>query len=135
MLAESRRIGRLPGETEVLLRPAGVPLDLLFGARLVALDVRHFEDALMEPRAIEVLRLGLRQDIPGLGQPIQTNVCALEVSVGRFDPWPQADGFLTFLDRLFELPHVLVHKAQLAAHSPVAGVAPYQQSIEVDGLT
>ena len=133
-LPKSSRIGRLSCETEVLLRPAGVPLDLLVGSRLVALEVGHLEKALMEPGAVELMRLGFRQHFPGLDEPIQTDVGALEVAIGRFDPRLQPNALQTFLDGLFELTHGLVHEAQLAVRSPEPGIAPCHQSIKVDGF-
>src|SRR5213080_2728252 len=60
-LAKSSRIRRLHAEAEILLRLPGVPLNLPFDSRLVALDIRNFEEALMEPRAIELLRPRFRQ--------------------------------------------------------------------------
>ena len=55
-LAKNIQIGRLQAKAEVLRRLACEPLNLPCSCRIIALDVSHFEEALVDPRSAESLR-------------------------------------------------------------------------------
>jgi hypothetical protein len=64
--AKNVQMGRLQAKAEVLLRLACVPLNFPGDGSLIALDVGHFEEALVDPRAVDTLHAHSLRDLPGL---------------------------------------------------------------------
>src|SRR5205807_3991129 len=65
-LAMDIPVGRLQAEADVLLRLACEPLSLPADGRLIALDVSHFEKALMDPRSVDPQRPHFLRQFLGL---------------------------------------------------------------------
>src|SRR5260370_33532702 len=54
-LAKNIPMGRLQAKAEILFRPGCVPLSFPGDGSLIALDVGHFKEALVDPRATDAL--------------------------------------------------------------------------------
>ncbi len=83
-------------------------MNFLGSRGLIALDVRDFEEALVDPRAVDSQHPHLLRDFLGLIEPIQTHVGVQLAPMRWFDVWLYLSRCLTFLEPLFELPQVYV---------------------------
>src|SRR5262249_1577159 len=67
-------VGGLQAQAEVLLPLACEPLNLPDDGRLIALDVSHFEETLVNPRPVEALLPQFLRYLSGLCKTIQADV-------------------------------------------------------------